>query len=49
MTYDLGDCTKWEFMFPTNEKPVLLLPDEDIDIEFDDEVVSYKLKKNLFC
>lgn len=38
MTYDLGDCTKWEFMFPTNEKPVLLLPDEDIDIEFDDEV-----------
>ncbi|XP_014674580.1 PREDICTED: dynein regulatory complex subunit 7-like [Priapulus caudatus] len=23
VVYDLGDCTKWEFMFPSNEKPVL--------------------------
>ena len=33
MTYDLGDCTQWEFMFPSNDKPILQLPDED---QFDD-------------
>ena len=29
MKYDLGDCTLWEYMFPTNDKPQLVLPDED--------------------
>ena len=29
MRYDLGDCTLWEFMFPSNEKPVLQIPEDD--------------------
>ena len=48
MSYDLGDCAKWEYMFPTNEKPVLLLPDEDIDMDFEDEAVSYQFFKMHF-
>ena len=39
MQYDLGDCTLWEFMFPSNDKPVLQLPDEERFDEFDEEEV----------
>ena len=39
MKYDLGDCTLWEYMFPSDEKPKLLLPEEELDeFEDDDEV-----------
>ena len=42
MTYDLGDAAKWEFLFPTLDKPLLGLPavDEgnlDLDEEEDEE------------
>lgn len=41
MVYDLGDASRWEFMFSTTEKPLLLIPSVDeadpLDIE-DDEV-----------
>ena len=39
MKYDLGDCTLWEYMFPTNDKPQLVLPDED-NLDDDEENVS---------
>ena len=39
--YDLGDASRWEFMFSTTEKPLLLIPSVDeadlLDID-DDEV-----------
>lgn len=40
--YDLGDASKWEFMFSSSDKPLLMIPtiDEDpLDID-DDEVGS---------
>ena len=38
MKYDLGDCTLFEYMFPSNDKPQLQIPDdEELD---DDENVS---------
>ncbi|PAA91434.1 hypothetical protein BOX15_Mlig015216g2, partial [Macrostomum lignano] len=39
LSYDLGDCTLWEFMFPSNEKPLYLLPEvkENRDDEEGDE------------
>ena len=40
MLYDLGDCTQWEFMFPSNDKPQLQLPDEERFDEFEDEEVG---------
>ena len=30
MVYDLGDASKWEFFFPNVEKPLLVIPGEDI-------------------
>ena len=39
--YDLGDCTLWEFMFPSNEKPQLAIPEEeDLMDDMDDEVTQ---------
>lgn len=32
MKYDLGDCTLWEFMFPSNEKPLLTIPEDEQDL-----------------
>lgn len=26
LTFDLGDCTRWEYMLPSNDKPILLVP-----------------------
>ena len=40
MQYDLGDCTLWEYMFPSNEKPQLLIPDDEYLEDLDDEEVS---------
>ncbi|PIK54161.1 putative coiled-coil domain-containing protein [Apostichopus japonicus] len=31
LVFDLGDCVRWEFMFPSNEKPILEIPDLDDD------------------
>ncbi|XP_033127806.1 dynein regulatory complex subunit 7-like [Anneissia japonica] len=37
LIFDLGDCIRWEYMFPGNEKPSLETAEED-DLEgFDDE------------
>ncbi|VDI74883.1 Hypothetical predicted protein [Mytilus galloprovincialis] len=36
LTYDLGDCTKWEYMFPSIDKP-LKIPGEDGFEDFEDE------------
>ena len=36
LSYDLGDCTMWEFMFPGIDKAALLIPDPEED-HFDDE------------
>lgn len=35
MTFDLGDSTKWEYMLPSNDKPILKVPKiiEGIDDE----------------
>lgn len=38
LLFDLGDCVRWEFMFPSNEKPVLDVPDmEDDALDFEDD------------
>lgn len=40
MSYDLGDAAKWEFLFPTSDKPVLELPSiEEGNLDLDDEEV----------
>ena len=38
LVYDLGDATKWEFFFPNVEKPLLVVPGEEMAIEEEDEV-----------
>ena len=43
MEYDLGDASKWEFMFSTMDKPLLTIPtvdDEDILDMDEDEVMN---------
>lgn len=39
--YDLGDASKWEFMFSTTDKPLLMIPsvDETDPLDIDDEEV----------
>ncbi|KAL8615670.1 hypothetical protein ACOMHN_034820 [Nucella lapillus] len=37
ISYDLGDCTKWEFMFPGLDKPILQIPEADDDLMMDDD------------
>jgi len=38
MSYDLGDIARWEFMFPHNDKPLLMLPgEEEFDMPLDEE------------
>ena len=32
LSYDLGDCTKWEYMFPNTDKPLLQIPEAEEDI-----------------
>lgn len=45
LSYDLGDCTRWEYMFPNTDKPLLQIPEaeEDIMDGLDDEEVSPSL------
>ena len=41
MSYDLGDIARWEFMFPHNDKPLLMLPgEEEFDMPMDEEEVN---------
>ena len=40
LSYDLGDCTKWEYMFPSIDKP-LKIPGEDGFEDFEDEEVLW--------
>ncbi|KAK7103521.1 dynein regulatory complex subunit 7-like [Littorina saxatilis] len=37
ISYDLGDCTKWEYMFPGLDKPILQIPEADDDLMLDDD------------
>lgn len=37
--YDLGDASKWEFMFSTTDKPLLMIPTVDDPLEIDDDEV----------
>ena len=41
--YDLGDAAKWEFMFSTTDKPLLMIPsvDEADPLDIDDDEVLY--------
>ncbi len=40
MSYDLGDAAKWEFLFPTLDKPLLGLPPVDEgNLDLDEEEV----------
>ena len=46
MSYDLGDIARWEFMFPHNDKPLLMLPgEEEFDMPLDEEEVSCSLPR----
>ncbi|XP_011446060.2 dynein regulatory complex subunit 7-like isoform X1 [Crassostrea angulata] len=38
LSFDLGDSTVWEFMFPNNDKPLLKIPDAEDDLnDMDDD------------
>ena len=43
LSYDLGDCTKWEYMFPNTDKPLLQIPEAEDDIMdgLEDEEVKW--------
>jgi len=48
LRYDLGDCTLWEFMFMSNGKPTLQIPeDEDLIDGMDDEEEQEEVEKHL--
>ncbi len=38
LQFDLGDASKWEYMLPSNDKPILDIPDMEVP---DDEEVKY--------
>ena len=43
LLFDLGDSSRWEFMLPSNDKPLLKVPniaDKDQDDEQDEDVVN---------
>lgn len=42
MSYDLGDAAKWESMFPSTDKPLLVIPDVNENLlELDEEEVKF--------
>jgi len=48
LKYDLGDCTLWEFMFLSNGKPQLQIPDEeDLGDMMEDEEEQEEVEKHL--
>lgn len=46
--FDLGDASKWEFMLPSNEKPILEIQDLRLPDE-DDEVSEWNQTISLMC
>ena len=40
LVYDLGDATKWEYFFPNVDKPLLVVPGEEIETLEDEDNVS---------
>jgi len=48
LRYDLGDCALWEYMFPSNDKPQLLMP-ADEDDEQEQEVCLVALPVRSTC
>ncbi|KAK6999816.1 dynein regulatory complex subunit 7 [Biomphalaria glabrata] len=49
LSYDLGDCTLWEYIFPGLDKPQLLIPEaeEDLDNLDDDEEKEEEVENHL--
>ncbi|XP_045186908.2 dynein regulatory complex subunit 7-like isoform X2 [Mercenaria mercenaria] len=50
LSYDLGDCTRWEYMFPNTDKPLLQIPEAEDDIMDgldDEEEAQEDLEKQL--
>ncbi|KAF6021549.1 CCDC135 [Bugula neritina] len=47
LKFDLGDCSLWEFMFPSSDKPLLSIPDLDEDLDIDDEDEEEDVEKHL--
>lgn len=47
LVYDLGDCTRWEYMFPNTDKPLLQIPEAEDDIMdgLDDEEVGQRSQR----
>lgn len=43
----MGDCSLWEYMFPTSDKPLLSIPDPDEDLDLDDEDEEEETEKHL--
>ena len=46
MIFDLGDSSKWEYMLPSNDKPILKVPNL-IDANDDDEEDPKEIEKHL--
>ncbi len=39
LVYDLGDSSKWEYMLPSNDKPMLVVP--QLGAEANDDEVNF--------
>lgn len=48
MSYDLGDAAIWEFFFPNVDKPLLVIPGEDIRLG-DEENEDQKVRGKSSC
>lgn len=44
MSYDLGDAAVWEFFFPNVDKPLLIIPGEELQLRPEDSD-ELKVKK----
>ena len=40
LVYDLGDAIRWEYFFPNVDKPLLVVPGEQIETLEDEDDVS---------
>jgi hypothetical protein len=47
MSYDLGDAAQWEYMFPFLEKPVLMLPEDELAADDFEEEMDDAVDKNV--
>jgi hypothetical protein len=46
LIFDLGDSSRWEYMLPSNDKPILKVPDI-IDTNDEDEVLFKALTSGI--